>query len=130
MASLKPIPFYVVFDGVPGPDSCKFVEIETEEGKGVGPDVAGGWSDHPTSSQLKRLGPFILAPTTVTPPASEKENQSEFVTDLKDMINRFNIESMSDTPDWVLANYLMRCLEAYNFAVLQRDVAKWESDKP
>jgi len=36
-------------------------------------------------------------------------------------INRNSAENVSDTPDFVLADYLMDCLEAYNKAVTARD---------
>ncbi len=56
-------PFYVVFDGMPGPypNDCCFVETETEDGRGLGSDVTGGWSDHAHDGNLARLGPFVKA---------------------------------------------------------------------
>lgn len=38
-----------------------------------------------------------------------------------ELINRYNLERGSDTPDNVLANYLYDCLEAYNMAVFERN---------
>ena len=43
--------------------------------------------------------------------------------DIEAAINRANAESGSDTPDWILAQYLMGCLFAFNQATNQR--ARW-----
>jgi hypothetical protein len=51
---------YVVTDGRPGPESCRFVELETADCVGVGPNVGIDWSDHPVVG-LSRLGPFVAA---------------------------------------------------------------------
>ena len=36
-------------------------------------------------------------------------------------LNRVSAESASNTPDWVLAQYLLGCLAAFNMAVQQRE---------
>jgi len=36
-------------------------------------------------------------------------------------LNRFSAENASDTPDWILAQYLLGCLAAWNMAVQQRE---------
>ena len=36
-------------------------------------------------------------------------------------INRHNMEAGSDTPDFILADYLVRCLEAFDIAVKHRE---------
>ena len=38
------------------------------------------------------------------------------------------MENESDTPDWILANYINDCLKSYKRAVRARD--KWYSFKP
>ncbi len=50
---------YVVFDGPPGPESGRFVELEDEEGRGVG---GVDWEEVPSEdgTPLWRLGPFLL----------------------------------------------------------------------
>jgi len=40
--------------------------------------------------------------------------------DIQWAINRNSAENGSDTPDFILADYLMDCLEAYNKAVTAR----------
>lgn len=52
---------------------------------------------------------------------------SEFEKELRDLINRHSMENGSDTPDDVLARYLMKCLVAFDEATRARD--KW-FDRP
>ena len=46
-----------------------------------------------------------------------------FEQELKELLNRYSIENESDTPDFLLAEYLLRCLTTWNFATKARD--KW-----
>ena len=41
-------------------------------------------------------------------------NKTKFEKELEALINKHSIENKSNTPDWILARYLMRCLS--NFA--------------
>lgn len=41
--------------------------------------------------------------------------------DLRELLNRHSRESMSDTPDFILARYLMDCLAAFEAATRLRD---------
>jgi hypothetical protein len=36
-------------------------------------------------------------------------------------LNRFSAENASNTPDWILAQYLLGCLDAWNTATQQRE---------
>ena len=45
----------------------------------------------------------------------------EFQKELRDLINRYSMESGSDTPDYILAEYLMGCLEVFNKTVKARE---------
>lgn len=40
---------------------------------------------------------------------------------LADALNRFSAENPSNTPDWILAQYLLGCLAAWNQATQQRE---------
>lgn len=40
--------------------------------------------------------------------------------ELADLLNRHSVENGSDTPDWILANYLLACLEAWEVATASR----------
>lgn len=46
---------------------------------------------------------------------------SEFRRELKDLINKHSIENGSDTPDFILAEYLSDCLGAFERAVSKMD---------
>lgn len=41
--------------------------------------------------------------------------------EMRDLLNRESVESGSDTPDFVLAQYLLDCLETFNRAVNARE---------
>lgn len=45
---------------------------------------------------------------------------------IEDAINKASRENESDTPDYILAEYLMDCLIAFETAVKSRDA--WEAD--
>lgn len=53
---------------------------------------------------------------------SQAQNNN-FIEELQNLLNRHSIENESDTPDWILAEYIKKILEAWNSSVLQRD--KW-----
>ena len=46
-----------------------------------------------------------------------------FEHELKTILNRYIMENDSDTPDFILATYMMECLHAYNKALQNRE--KW-----
>lgn len=52
----------------------------------------------------------------------------EFYDELKSLLNRYCKENESDTPDFLLAEYLDNCLDNYNYIVRQREV--WYGRKP
>jgi len=41
-----------------------------------------------------------------------------FINELKHLINRYSQESGSNTPDFILAEYLSNCLEAFNKSII------------
>ena len=49
----------------------------------------------------------------------EKE-EADFTTELRCLINRHSMENVSDTPDFILANYLHNCLGAFEEALMAR----------
>lgn len=58
-------------------------------------------------------------------------NWNDFEKDLTGLINRYSMEQLSSTPDFILAKYLVGCLAAFNVATTTR--AKWygrEAGKP
>jgi hypothetical protein len=44
-----------------------------------------------------------------------------FERQLVQLINEFNMEAVSNTPDFILAQYLKSCLDAWNTGVRQRE---------
>jgi hypothetical protein len=46
-----------------------------------------------------------------------------FKKDLEGLINHHSLENLSNTPDFILADYLTECLLNYNTVVTHRD--KW-----
>ncbi|KKN42486.1 hypothetical protein LCGC14_0712960 [marine sediment metagenome] len=52
----------------------------------------------------------------------------EFQKALGDLLNRESMENESDTPDWILAQYLQSCLAVWNVATQQRE--KWYGRDP
>jgi len=55
-------------------------------------------------------------------------SRKEFEEGLTKLINVNSMESASDTPDYILAGYLMRCLDAWNCA--QSDRQHWYRKPP
>lgn len=41
--------------------------------------------------------------------------------DLRVLLNKHSVEGESNTPDFLLADYLVRCLQTYRYIVRQRD---------
>lgn len=48
-----------------------------------------------------------------------------FEQELESLINRYSKENESDTPDFILAEYLIACLDTWNKSVVSRE--KWYS---
>jgi hypothetical protein len=46
---------------------------------------------------------------------------SEFEQDLTAVLNRYSQENASDTPDFILASFLIGCLEQWNRCVGRRE---------
>lgn len=46
--------------------------------------------------------------------------------ELVSLLNRYSAENGSDTPDFILATYLLACLAAFDVAVRKR--ARWYSE--
>lgn len=57
--------------------------------------------------------------------AKEVEDISAFKRDLAACINKHSAENGSDTPDFILAEYLYNCLQHYNTCV--EEVNKWRN---
>lgn len=53
--------------------------------------------------------------------ARTRENRILFKVRLIEIINTYDIGSDSNTPDYILADYLMNCLHNFNIAINDRD---------
>lgn len=53
-----------------------------------------------------------------------------FETEIRGLINRYNKENESNTPDFVLAQYICNCLDAFNMAVQQRETWYGRDPRP
>jgi hypothetical protein len=47
--------------------------------------------------------------------------ETKFQTELEQLINKYSIESESNTPDFILAEYLGNCLNTFNTAIQRRE---------
>jgi hypothetical protein len=54
---------------------------------------------------------------------NNSETKKEFRDELTSLINRHSIENGSNTPDFILCDYLTKCLETFDDIVSQRE--KW-----
>ena len=50
-------------------------------------------------------------------------NKIKFRTELTALLNKHSKENGSDTPDWILSNYLYDCIEAFDNAT--KDRQRW-----
>lgn len=48
--------------------------------------------------------------------------EDEFLKDLTALLNKHSKEGPSGTPDYILAEFLIGCLETYNSAVFCREI--------
>ncbi len=47
-------------------------------------------------------------------------DRSTLEEELRRLLNSRSMENESDTPDWILADYMLECLEAFNKATNRR----------
>jgi hypothetical protein len=50
-----------------------------------------------------------------------QEKEDKIKSELAAVINRNSVENKSNTPDWIIADYLFECLCAFNSATRARD---------
>jgi hypothetical protein len=54
------------------------------------------------------------------PTEQQEPIQPSFRSDLEDLINKWSMENRSNTPDFILAEYLMSCLRSFEHATKAR----------
>jgi hypothetical protein len=47
--------------------------------------------------------------------------KGEFVAELRELINRHSVENGSNTPDYMLADYLVKCLDTWEHFTILRE---------
>ena len=60
--------------------------------------------------------------------AGDEAMRAELAKELEIVINRHSAENGSDTPDFILAHYLMMCLDAFDATINWRE--QWYGRKP
>lgn len=68
-----------------------------------------------------------LQPTRAT---KGGEMMEEFEKELEALINKYSMENGSNTPDWILAQYLISCLLAFNTTIQQRETWYGRDPRP
>ena len=56
------------------------------------------------------------------------ECPAAFMEDLTALLHRYGMEHGSNTPDFILAEYLLKCLETWNATVQRRE--QWYGREP
>jgi hypothetical protein len=68
--------------------------------------------------------------STKTPTITKEGRLALFERDLTTLLNRHSLENFSNTPDFVLARYLITCLDAFNEATNHRKKLRIGSPLP
>lgn len=67
------------------------------------------------------------------PDLNPKEQGLTFEKELEGLINKYSVENGSDTPDFLIAEFMSNCLIAYQQVITKRDkwfgVDMWAADK-
>jgi len=74
------------------------------------PDTPEADTPPPNSAEPRRLDA-----------ASGSADAPDFISELRNLINKHSMENASNTPDYILAQYLTNCLRAWNQATQQRE---------
>jgi hypothetical protein len=70
----------------------------------------------------------VIADDAAAPASMQDDGGRSFAHDLAKTLNYHSRENGSDTPDWILADFLNSCLEAFNHTVRTREV--WYGREP
>lgn len=55
-------------------------------------------------------------------PPSKKQPADSFRKELEDLINRYSLENGSNTPDFILADYVRDAINTFDKAVMAREM--------
>ena len=68
---------------------------------------------------IKIVGENI--PCEFSPNESDSCRRTEFISELAELLNSFNMDTEANTPDYILAQYLLCCLNNFTHIVNARD---------
>jgi hypothetical protein len=68
-----------------------------------------------------QTGPVQMEEKALEPLQSERPPLTEFEQKLKSLINAYSMENLSGTPDFILAEFLSHCLNAFTLATRARE---------
>ena len=54
----------------------------------------------------------------------------DFREELQRLVNSHSLENISNTPDWIIAGYLAKCLKALDEAIQQRETFYGRDARP
>ena len=97
-----PAPINVIFDGPPGPEGGRFIEVETDDGRSI---CAGMWSERQDGRWSLRIDAL---PTAANPwPPVTLESLAEEVETLKARYRKnINIAAVESLVIWLIILYL------------------------
>jgi hypothetical protein len=76
--------------------------------------------------QVCPCGEYVSASAPTTSPCARRfekyDKEGEFAKGLESLINHYSQENGSNTPDFILAGYLVACLTAFNEASKAREI--------
>lgn len=99
-------------------ETLKMADCEYCGGSGEVYDVS---NNRPRSCPL--CGSFAVATDVFYGLPQRAADHGDLRRDLAQVLNRHSRENGSNTPDWILAQYLTNCLDAYDLAIGAR--AQW-----
>jgi len=71
---------------------------------------------------MRNCGPgWSIEPEVQRAASARREGERMSERELRELLNRNSEENESNTPDSILASYLVRCLDAYNVATRARE---------
>lgn len=105
------------FRPIPGDLTQGVITIPTLEGEMTA--IAGDWILRGVKGECYPVKGAIFAETYVE--AMEEEGELTLEQELARVLNRRSCENGSDSPDWVLAQFLVNALQAFNLSVVARE---------
>ncbi len=90
--------------------------------------LAEAATHYPEDSTLRKL--LGEAADALTPLLAPEAERPGLAAELRNAINRYSAENASNTPDFILADYMIGCLDAYNTAVSRRGQWYGRMDRP